>query len=292
MKVLDLFSGIGGFSVGLEKAGFETAAFCEIEEYPRAVLRKHWPDTPIYRDIRQLTAEQLRADGLIPDVICGGYPCQPFSVAGKQLAERDERHLFPEVLRLVRDIRPRWCIFENVSGHIKLGYDEVAASLEGEGYSVWTYIIPACAVNAPHKRDRLWIVAHTRDEPRRDSFGGGVGADGRGQYEAEQWTPKAAEIARSGSTSEAMADTDGIGRPRQGQSFQSIGAEKATDWEASQSKPMRIGDIWAVESDVGRVANGIPNRSHRIKCLGNAVVPQIAQIIGQTIMRYEAEIYG
>jgi len=269
MKVLDLFSGIGGFSVGLEKAGFETAAFCEIEEYPRAVLRKHWPDTPIYRDIRQLTAEQLRADGLIPDVICGGYPCQPFSVAGKQLAERDERHLFPEVLRLVRDIRPRWCIFENVSGHVKLGYDEVAASLEGEGYSVWTFIVPACAINAPHRRDRLWIVAHTRDEPRRDSFARSIGADGRWQYEAEKWTPKAAEIARSGSTPEAMAD-----------------------WEASQSEPIRIGDFWAVESNVGRVVDGLPNRSHRIKCLGNAVVPQIAQIIGQTIMRYEAEIYG
>ena len=102
MKVLDLFSGIGGFSVGLERAGFETVAFCEIEEYPRAVLKKHWPDVPIYGDIKELTATKLRADGIVPELICGGFPCQPFSVAGRQRGQQDERHLWPEMYRLIR----------------------------------------------------------------------------------------------------------------------------------------------------------------------------------------------
>ena len=159
MKVLDLFSGIGGFSIGLEQAGFETAAFCEIEDYPRAVLRKHWPDTPIYRDVKQLTGERLRADGIIPDVIVGGYPCQPFSVSGRQRGEEDPRHLWPEVHRLIRELRPRWVLCANVGGHIKLGLDEVLSTLEAEGYTVWPFIIPACGVDAPHKRDRVWIVA-------------------------------------------------------------------------------------------------------------------------------------
>jgi DNA (cytosine-5)-methyltransferase 1 len=289
VKVLDLFSGIGGFSVGLEKAGFETAAFCEIEEYPRAVLRKNWPDIPIYRDVKQLTGERLWADGIVPDVIVCGYPCQPFSVAGKQLAERDERHLFPEVLRLVRDIRPRWCIFENVSGHIKLGYDTVATSMENEGYSVWTYIIPACAVGAPHKRDRLWIVAYSN----RDD-----GWNGRGSEPQERQTRVehrgSGERQLVGQPSETVADTDKTGLQgwifgRQDQEWQSEHGHSGCSGSIHRQS---VSDFWAVESDVGRVANGIPNRSHRIKCLGNAVVPQIAQIIGQTIMRYEAEIYG
>ena len=287
MKVLDLFSGIGGFSIGLEKAGFETVAFCEIEDYPRAVLRKHWPDTPIYRDIKQLTAEQLRADGIVPDVIVGGYPCQPFSVAGKQLAEKDERHLWPEVLRLIRSIRPRWVICENVSGHVKLGFDQVASSLEDEGYSVWPFIIPACAVDAPHRRDRLWIVAHTRNKPGWDSFQGGAGTDGKRRYDAQEWASEAAQIAGSGSTSEAMANTDSFGL--QGCAPKQI-SRVGNIQEQSQRSGTNFGDGWPVESRVGRVANGIPNRAHRIKTLGNAVVPQIPEIIGQTIMRYEMEV--
>ena len=256
MKVLDLFSGIGGFSIGLEKAGFETVAFCEIEDYPRAVLRKHWPNTPIYRDIKQLTAEQLRADGVIPDVICGGYPCQPFSVAGKQLAEKDERHLWPEVFRLIRSIRPRWVICENVSGHIKLGFDEVATSLEDEGYAVWPFIIPACSVDAPHKRDRLYFVAHTNSDDRRDR-----------------------SCTKSQDRQSRLEHRGGCERQLIGGTSQTMAKFTGTNF----------GDGWPVEPSVGRVANGVSNRTHRIKALGNAVVPQIPEIIGQTIMRYEME---
>ena len=288
MKVLDLFSGIGGFSIGLERAGFETVAFCEIEEYPRAVLKRHWPNVPVYGDIKQLTGEQLRADGIVPDVICGGYPCQPFSVAGRQRGEQDERHLWPEMLRLIRECRPRWVVSENVSGHIKLGLDEVLASLEAEGYTVWTFIIPACAVNAPHKRDRLWIVAHADSEGQSDGSQheqrlavgntGSCGCSGFDGRRSGQEPQNGCTQSSGGLVSHASAS--GLqGNVWQGQT----GSEGQPEGHLAQR------GWWEFEPNVGRVANGVPARSHRIKGLGNAVVPQIPQMIGQTILAFEAE---
>ena len=162
-NVLDLFSGIGGFSLGLEQAGMRTAAFCEIDPFCRQILRQHWPNQPIYEDIKQLTARRLNHDG-IPniDLICGGYPCQPFSVAGRRRGEHDPRHLWPEMYRLIRELRPRWVICENVAGHVELGLDTVLADLDATGYTATPFIIPACAIGAPHRRDRVWIVAHSR----------------------------------------------------------------------------------------------------------------------------------
>ena len=165
LKVLDLFSGIGGFSLGLERAGgFETVAFCEIEEYPGKVLAKHWPDVPIHRDVRELDGNDYAGR---TDLICGGYPCQPFSHAGKRQGGEDDRHLWPEVHRLVATIRPTWCLFENVAGHISMGLDQVLSDLDDEGYASQTLVVPACAVDAPHRRDRVWIVAHAT-QFRRD----------------------------------------------------------------------------------------------------------------------------
>ena len=174
LKILDLFSGIGGFSLGLERTGgFETAAFCEIEKYPQEVLKKNFPGVPIYDDIKTLTAERLVRDGIDRiDVITGGYPCQPFSVAGKQRGEKDDRHLWPSMLEIIAQVRPTWVICENVTGHIALGLDQVLLDLENEGYSSRTFIIPACSVNAPHRRDRLWIVAHSNDTRQPASEGG------------------------------------------------------------------------------------------------------------------------
>lgn len=162
MKALDLFSGIGGFSLGLERAGMETVAFCEYDEKCRQVLKKHWPDVPQYDDVRTLTGERLRQDG-IGDIglICGGYPCQPFSLAGKRKGEADDRHLWPEFKRLIQEIGPTWVLCENVAGHINMGLDSVLADLESEGYQSQVFVIPACAVGAFHRRDRVWIVAHT-----------------------------------------------------------------------------------------------------------------------------------
>jgi DNA-cytosine methyltransferase len=163
LKHLDLFSGIGGFSLGLEATnGFETVAFCDIEEFPRKVLQKHWSHVKQYTDIKELNYEQLKADGLVPiDIITGGYPCQPFSVAGRKKGEKDPRHLWPEYFRLVKELRPTWVIGENVGGHIKLGLDTVLENLESEGYAVRTFSIPASAIGANHKRERVWIVAYS-----------------------------------------------------------------------------------------------------------------------------------
>lgn len=148
--------------MGLERAGMQTVAFCEIEDYPRRVLAKHWPEVPIYDDVRTLTADRLAADGIRGiDVICGGYPCQPFSLAGKRAGAEDDRHLWPEVARLLREIKPRWAVFENVYGHISMGLDEVLSELETLGYTTESFVIPACAVGLWHRRDRVWIIAYS-----------------------------------------------------------------------------------------------------------------------------------
>ena len=162
-KHLDLFSGIGGFSLGLEATGeFETVAFCDYEPFCQKVLRKHWEEVPIYGDIKELTYEKLRADGIDQiDIITGGYPCQPFSVAGNKKGEQDPRHLWPEYFRLVKECRPTWVIGENVGGHIKLGLDTVLKDLESEGYSTRTFSISAASIGANHKRERVWIVAYS-----------------------------------------------------------------------------------------------------------------------------------
>ena len=161
LRHLDLFSGIGGFSLGLEATGgFETVAFCDIEEFPRKVLQKHWPHVKQYTDIKELNYEQLKADGLVPiDIITGGYPCQPFSVAGRKKGEKDPRHLWPEYFRLVKELRPTWVIGENVGGHIKLGLDTVISDLESEGYTVRPFSISASSIGANHQR--VWIVAYS-----------------------------------------------------------------------------------------------------------------------------------
>jgi DNA (cytosine-5)-methyltransferase 1 len=174
LKHLDLFSGIGGFSLGLEATGgFETVAFCDVEEFPRKVLQKHWPDVKQYKDIKELTYEKLKADGIDTiDIITGGYPCQPFSVAGRKKGEEDPRHLWPEYFRLVKECRPTWVIGENVSGHIKLGLDTVIKDLESEGYAVRPFSISASSVGANHQRERVWIMAYSeRNDNQRKVSG-------------------------------------------------------------------------------------------------------------------------
>ena len=315
LKVLDLFSGIGGFSLGLERTGgFETVAFCEIEDYPRKVLAKHWPNVPIHKDVREL---QEDAVGHI-DLICGGYPCQPFSLAGNRRGKEDDRHLWPEVARLMDAIRPTWGLFENVAGHINMGLDEVLSELEGQGYTAWTLVIPACAVDAPHRRDRVWIIAHNDRQHRsanerepnaktdgRHKFGGvckdvsdtqneGVigryrkqrdddGGSGRGVFDEGR--------GRADDGAEDVADTSGNGL--QGQ-WEDRGATGSAGL-CGRARSDKVEDIreacnsWEPEPRVGRVAHGVPNRSHRLKGLGNAVVPKIPEMIGRAILKsYES----
>jgi len=167
LTTLDLFAGIGGFALGLEATNFfRTTCFVENEPYCQAVLRHHWPEVPVLGDIKNVQRSDLPDPN--PDVIVGGFPCQPFSHAGKQRAQDDPRHLWPEMLRLIRECRPTWIIGENVAGIVKLGLDEVLSDLESEGYATRTFNIPACAVGAPHIRQRLWIIAHADSQGEPD----------------------------------------------------------------------------------------------------------------------------
>ncbi len=249
MNVLDLFSGIGGFSLGLHRAGFETVAFCEIEKYPQRVLKKNFPGVPIYDDIRQLTAERLKTDGIgAIDVVCGGFPCQPFSVAGKQRGQKDDRDLWPEMFRVIQETRPTWVLGENVAGFVNMELERTIFDLEGEGYEMQSFIIPACAVDAKHRRDRVWVIAADTLSPR-----GSRGANykinrcrgntgGRGskiQWEAEN---------------EVMADTNSPGQ-RKRRGAKPVQSELTTAQHASEKGWAN----WPVEPGVGRVAYGVSN---------------------------------
>jgi DNA (cytosine-5)-methyltransferase 1 len=232
LKVLDLFSGIGGFSLGLERAGeFETAAFCEINKNAQKVLKKHWPDIPIFEDVTTLKGEQL---GTI-DVICGGFPCQDISLAGKGAGLEGARSgLWFEFHRLIKEIKPSWVIAENVAALRSRGLDQVLRSLAEIGYDAEWHCIPASAVGAKHKRDRVWIIAYPNIV--------GTQVQIEGQHASQQ-------VLRG--TSEAWRTT--------------------------------VGGFWGVEPNVGRVADGVSGRVDRLKQLGNAVVPQIPELIGRAI---------
>ena len=265
LRVLDLFSGIGGFSLGLERTGgFRTVAFCEIDPYCRAVLRKHWPDVPCHDDIRALRGERGMAD-----VVCGGFPCQPFSIAGKRRGKADDRHLWPEMARVISEVRPAWVIGENVTGLIGMALDGVLSDLEGMGYALWPVVLPACAVDAPHRRDRLWIVAHAEELQR----------DGR-EHHAGSCIEGGSAIPepRDCGGSEPMADANSAGLSL---AWSQSGGE---DWGEAR-RVFAAGRWWGTEPDVGRVAHGVPRRVDRLRALGNAVVPQVVEEIGRAIMR-------
>jgi DNA (cytosine-5)-methyltransferase 1 len=257
VRVLDIFSGIGGFSLGLERAGMRTVAFCEIDPFCRAVLRKHWPDAPIYEDIRTLHAANLPQF----DVICGGYPCQPFSHAGKRRGQEDDRHLWPEYFRIVEARRPAWVIGENVVGHIGMGLDAVLSDLEGIGYSCRPFVIPACAVDARHRRERVWVVAHANGS-RLEGWDSGIVQERPGE-----------QLARQGGS---LPDTDDALQP----DVPVNGEPRISLQEPSGVR----GYAWLPEPGLGRVADGIPGRVDRLRALGNAVVPQVVQAIGEAIM--------
>ncbi len=272
LRHTDLCSGIGGFSLGFQWAGLsEPVLFCDTDAWCRKVLAKHWPDVPIAEDVKELANDP---DGLVPDcdILTAGYPCQPWSVAGVRRGEEDDRHIWPEIFAIVQAKRPTWCVFENVYGHISLGLDQVLSDLEAKGYATRTFVVPACGVDAPHRRDRLWIVGHTTDNGRNR----GATQTGRKGQTHQSDQPGLSVRGEPSRPSENVADTDS----QQGR----LRHTKRQDAENVRQSPrgQKHGG-WDFEPPVGRVANGIPRRVDRLKGLGNAIVPQIAMRIGETI---------
>src|SRR5262245_23467906 len=239
MNVLDLFSGIGGFSLGLERAGMRTVAFCEVEEYCRAVLRRHWPSVPIYEDVRTVTADRLRADGVAPSVICGGFPCQDISRAGNGAGLAGARSgLWTEFARLIGELRPRFAIVENVAALLDRDMGAVCGDLAAIRYDAEWSTISACSLGAPHVRQRVFIVAYP------DSL------NGRSRVRntlAQSYRP--------------LQEIDGFKGSR-------------ARWRARLANP----------SELYGGADGLPYGMDRNRALGNAVCPDVAEIIGRAIM--------
>ena len=378
LKILDLFSGLGGFSLGLERTGsFETIAFCDNDKYSKLVLQKHWKGVKIYNDVKEITKEKFIADGIqFPDIITGGFPCQPFSVAGKQAGTDDDRHLWPVMFRIIQEFTPRWVIGENVKGltNIQDGvvFETVCSDLEGAGYEVRAFNIPAASVGAPHRRERIWIIASLVNANSDGSFTTTIGGSvektsnddqereiktresertsGRERYEnmensrrtLQQGTELreknedevregyANQHQRSGSTSESNVanaisrDVEagrerqrGIRKESQGQGTSSdvtgSGETKRTEKKLADTNSERLEGQrqssrqfsqkffasdnsegqqrsmgqgwWSVEPNVGRVAHGVSGRVHRLKGLGNSIVPQIVEEIGYAIIK-------
>jgi DNA (cytosine-5)-methyltransferase 1 len=242
MRVLSLFAGIGGFDLGLERTGgFRTVAFCEIEPFPRAILKKHWPEVPCYDDVRTLTAAKLAADGITVDVICGGFPCQDLSEAGRRGGIEAERSgLWSEFARIIGEVRPRYAVVENVP-ELLAGPSEqpggwfgrVLRDLAAIGYDAVWNCIQAADVGAPHIRDRVWIAA--------------VLPDASCERFVECWR----------------------------QQFQK---SRVAPWNVS---------VWAHQPEPSGVADGVPHRMDRVRGTGNAVVPQIPELIGRAILEAE-----
>jgi DNA (cytosine-5)-methyltransferase 1 len=422
LKILDLFSGLGGFSLGLERTGhFKTIAFCDNNKYCNLVLQKHWKGVKIYNDVKEITKERLKTDGVeAPDIITGGFPCQSFSVAGKRKGTDDPRYLWPEMFRIIQEFTPRWVIGENVKGltNIQDGmvFETVCTDLEGEGYEVRAFNIPAAGVGAPHRRERIWIVAHAKrynktneirrsyeeerriqEEHRQDDSSSRltsrtssirqtnnghenvsnsnntrnrtpeheINKDGQktdeGRQEQSQLKSSrygedvensrrtlqqgtelgeknedevgegyANQHQRSGSTSESNVanaisrDVEagrerqrGIRKESQGQGTSSdvtgSGETKRTEKKLANTNGERLEGFgqssrqfsqkffasdnsegqqrsmgqgwWSVEPNVGRVAHGVSGRVHRLKGLGNSIVPQIVEEIGYAIIK-------
>jgi len=320
-KLLDLFSGLGGFSLGLERTGyFKTVAFCDNDKYSKLIINKHWKGKKVYEDVREITKQRLKADGIeLPDIITGGFPCQPFSVAGKQKGTSDDRHLWPEMFRIIKELTPRWIIGENVKGLVNLQdgmvFETVCTDLEGEGYEVRAFNIPAAGVGAPHRRERIWIVGHskhngssTTEIKRRDNKIN----DG-----AQEGTNKTSEFKRANRSSNNEIMEDSRRALRQGTELRETNEDEVREGYADQHqrpgstsesnvanasagrRAPQEGEIqtrgngtehqgwWSTEPNVGRVAHGVSGRVYRLKGLGNSIVPQIAEEIGKAIIEAE-----
>jgi len=308
----ELFAGIGGFSLGLERAGMKCKWQVEIDPYATAVLNKHWPDVPRHDDVRTFPPTHTHTQDFSVDLICGGFPCQDISVAGKGAGLAGERSgLWNDFARIIRTVRPRWVVIENVPALTARGLGTVLGDLAEIGFDAEWHCIPASAVGAPHRRERVWIVGNTRCEP----IGGSITASAleRGEAAAPA-SPVSTGDAGCGGTYARLSnvayakgckcwpslcqddaqqdghqsgdgccdvpDTDCAGRQQQ---------RRPEPTPAEQLAAERSG-WWESEPDVGRVAHGVPSRVDRLRCLGNAVVPQVVEVIGRAILDAEARM--
>ena len=340
MRHLDLFSGIGGFALAARNVwgnDHEVIAFCEIDKYCQKVLNKHWPGVPIYEDVRELDGETItnaeisrklkrqekRVDGEILseagrveskhnidalrperiDLIAGGFPCQPFSTAGLRRGTEDDRHLWPEMYRIIKEVQPRWIVGENVYGFLDwndgLVFDQSCADLETAGYEVWAYVLPACGVGAPHRRDRVWIVAYRR-YPKQQGRGETSADHDRCSREGEQSRREPASCREDVADSER----DHVERDRPARE-QKPEIRQQDNTPQGGRQAIRVRSDRPTESRLGRGFNGLPDwldgswergvprvterkegRKDRLKGLGNAIVPQVAEQIFRAIKAY------
>jgi len=317
LRFVELFAGIGGFSLGFERAGMECVGHVEIDPYAQKVLLKHWPDVPLISDVTKVNGDEF---GQV-DLLCGGFPCQDISTVGKQGGIHGERSgLYDEIIRIARVCRPRFIVLENVANLIArpewIGY--VLGRLSEIGYDAEWEIIRASDVGAPHRRARVWIVAYPQHSP--DNTVKRQAGKENGIQEICGETGRSGMFAGTSGDTEVLANPDGIRRgfsrrpeckslnvKQSGKNVANTvskrldGGKEERDRvekrQIYQNKPNNGNGIWgetarcdsvagwwAVEPDVGRVAHGVPARTHRLKCLGNALVPQIAEFIGRQIM--------
>ena len=296
----------GGFALACRWAGIETIQFVEVDQFCQKVLKKNFPGVPIADDITKINFTNPTGNGLevwgmaqqkssgltnggskisngrttirlksTPFILTGGFPCQPFSHAGKRRGKEDDRYLWPDMLRIISEVRPRWVLGENVAGIVNMELDKVLSDLEGLQYETQAFIIPACAVNATHRRDRVWIVGYSK----RNRFNGQTIS-----VQSRESRQKSVDFTR---TSQDVADTISRGQSGHGESIYAINTTQTRFREATEFINGGVGSQWESEPNVGRVAHGVPNRVDRLKGLGNAIVPQVAYQIIKAIIESE-----
>ena len=305
-----LFSGIGGFDLAAQWMGWQNLFHCEWNEFGQKVLKYYWPNAESFCDITK--TDFTKYEGAI-DIISGGFPCQPYSVAGKRLGKEDERHLWPEMCRAIREIKPRWVVGENVRGLISwnggLVFHEVQTDLEAQGYEVQSFLLPACGVGAPHRRDRIWFVAKRNGVDRNASNASIIGCDNGSNNREERCFSE--DI---GTTEESKSKRErwkrGVGQisavDKPASNTQNAGFETRSDgpWEKQSWRgniPMGSGQ-WNRFPSVSPICNGNDGlsdkldgitfskwRNESIKAGGNAIVPQVAFQIFKTIEAYEKQ---
>lgn len=289
MQIIDLFSGIGGFSLAGSWMGWETIQFCEIDKYCQAILGQHFPNVPIHDNIKTLKGEQIKTNPDKPTIIVGGFPCQPYSIAGKRKGKEDDRHLFPEMLRIIREVRPKYVVGENVAGIVSwdggLVFEEVQSDLEAEGYEVQAFILPAVSVGAPHRRDRVWFIAYSISDRCHSSkcinFKYAIqGNKWVTTQDFKQWCGRECGFSQVSSN----VTNSNLQRCKELNFTTSTNGKKLFD---GTFNPSGLFNGFPTQSPVCGRNDGISNRVDRIKALGNAIVPQVAYQIFKAIQLLE-----